>query len=469
MTGATGPQGFQGISGLTGPQGRTGPQGYQGIIGISGGTGSQGRTGPQGLVGSPGATGNQGFQGLRGISGPQGLAGSAGTPGTTGNPGSNGVTGNQGFQGLRGISGPQGLAGSAGTPGATGNPGSNGTNGATGNQGFQGVRGVTGPQGSVGSAGSPGATGSNGNQGFQGLRGVTGSNGINGSTGNQGFQGLRGVTGPSGGPQGPAGPQSTLIINQLPSNTPLLSNSMVFETTSGTTSRATVQNVLNTMSGLSSSVPIYTDKFVFLNYQNVAKLVTWQDLKDSFEIPKNFTKLISHSYTTQLSTTGNITLDPVNIWLNHASSGNNGLRFELQVNMLNGKTASLPDELVLSFTRDMTTVTTKIISTASTFNVPNSRYNIDIYINQSTDLNLDVQTNITQYSPNSYVVNGSTVTGTVIHPVVSTQLNVTDYITDTGLISLSIPNGASNSSVISKWLLTGYGDSTSGYYPMPDY
>jgi len=352
----TGTQGFQGISGLTGPQGRTGPQGLRGGTGTNGLTGNQGVQGLRGGTGTNGLnglTGTQGFQGVRGLAGLTGNQGVQGLRGGTGTAGINGTTGTQGFQGNRGING---LTGTQGPQGNRGMTGINGLNGLTGNQGFQGIGGLAGLTGT---------------QGFQG-RGRTGAQGESGLTGIQGFQGLRGVTGPSDGPQGAAG-------------------------------------------------------------------------------------LISHSYIPQLSTTGNITLNSVDSWLNHSESINNGLRFEVQVNMLNGKTASLPDELVLSFSRDFVTVTTKIISTSSTFNVPNSRYNIDIYMNQSTSSDLDIQTNIIQYSPNNYVVNGSTVTGTVIHPVVSTQLNITD-IRQAASISLSIPNGASNSSVISKWLLTGYGN-----------
>jgi hypothetical protein len=63
VTGATGPQGIQGVSGAVGPQG------IQGIQGVTG------ATGPQGIQGVSGAVGPQGIQGVTGATGPAGLDG----------------------------------------------------------------------------------------------------------------------------------------------------------------------------------------------------------------------------------------------------------------------------------------------------------------------------------------------------------------------------------------------------------
>ena len=94
-----GPQGEQGIQGLTGERGPKGDAGMRGAQGPKGDTGAQG---PQGSVGPRGATGPQGpkgEQGIQGIQGPQGERGSKGD------------TGNIGPQGPQGIQGPKGDAG----------------------------------------------------------------------------------------------------------------------------------------------------------------------------------------------------------------------------------------------------------------------------------------------------------------------------------------------------------------------
>ena len=100
-TGATGPQGIQGVPGPTGPQGvqgniglagPTGPQGIQGPAGPTGAqgdtgvTGAQGPTGPQGIQGNVGPIGPQGAQGIAGPTGPQGITGPIGPTGATGGP-----------------------------------------------------------------------------------------------------------------------------------------------------------------------------------------------------------------------------------------------------------------------------------------------------------------------------------------------------------------------------------------------
>ena len=77
-TGATGPQGIQGVTGATGP---TGPQGVTGP------------TGPQGIQGDTGPTGPQGIQGDTGPTGPQGIQGDTGPTGATGPQGATGATG----------------------------------------------------------------------------------------------------------------------------------------------------------------------------------------------------------------------------------------------------------------------------------------------------------------------------------------------------------------------------------------
>jgi hypothetical protein len=126
VTGATGPQGLQG---LTGP---VGPQGLQGLTGAAGPQGLQGLTGPQGLQGLAGPAGAQGVQGLVGPTGPLGPEGPLGPAGPAGAVGPMGPMGLIGPQGIQGIPGAVGLQGPQGEPGPQGVPGSNGTNGVGG-------------------------------------------------------------------------------------------------------------------------------------------------------------------------------------------------------------------------------------------------------------------------------------------------------------------------------------------------
>ena len=93
MTGATGPQGPAGPTGLTGA---TGPQGPAGPTGLTGATGPQGPAGPTGLTGATGPQGPAGPTGLTGATGPQGPAGTQGPQGQTGAIGPQGLTGPQG-------------------------------------------------------------------------------------------------------------------------------------------------------------------------------------------------------------------------------------------------------------------------------------------------------------------------------------------------------------------------------------
>ena len=89
-TGATGPQGIQGVTGATGP---TGPQGVTGPTGPQGIQGDTGPTGLQGIQGDTGPTGLQGIQGDTGPTGPQGIQGDTGPTGATGPQGATGATG----------------------------------------------------------------------------------------------------------------------------------------------------------------------------------------------------------------------------------------------------------------------------------------------------------------------------------------------------------------------------------------
>ena len=89
-TGATGPQGKQGVKGDTGPQG---PQGVKGDTGPQGPKGVKGDTGPQGPQGLKGDTGSQGPQGVKGDTGPQGPQGLKGDKGDTGPQGTTGPAG----------------------------------------------------------------------------------------------------------------------------------------------------------------------------------------------------------------------------------------------------------------------------------------------------------------------------------------------------------------------------------------
>ena len=129
QTGATGPTGATGATGLTGP---TGP------------TGATGLTGPTGAVGATGATG------ATGLTGPTGATGAAGLTGPTGATGATGLTGPTGATGL---TGPTGATGAAGLTGPTGATGATGLTGATGATGATGLTGPTGATGATGAAG----------------------------------------------------------------------------------------------------------------------------------------------------------------------------------------------------------------------------------------------------------------------------------------------------------------------------
>jgi hypothetical protein len=72
LRGQPGPQGAQGIRGLTGAMGETGAQGVRGL------TGAVGETGDQGLRGLTGSAGETGAQGVRGLTGAVGETGAQG-------------------------------------------------------------------------------------------------------------------------------------------------------------------------------------------------------------------------------------------------------------------------------------------------------------------------------------------------------------------------------------------------------
>lgn len=93
---------------------------YWGVLAASGAAGPTGSQGATGLQGSSGSTGAAGAPGGQGPAGPQGLAGGTGT---TGPSGPTGPAGTSGINGAAGATGPQGLAG---VPGAAGSPGING-------------------------------------------------------------------------------------------------------------------------------------------------------------------------------------------------------------------------------------------------------------------------------------------------------------------------------------------------------
>ena len=90
-----GPEGAQGIQGITGTQGPQGEDGIQGDQGIQGPTGNQGPQGEDGIQGPVGDVGPDG------ATGPQGAQGPAGDQGATGATGSTGPTGSQGIRGSR--------------------------------------------------------------------------------------------------------------------------------------------------------------------------------------------------------------------------------------------------------------------------------------------------------------------------------------------------------------------------------
>ena len=101
-----GPQGPQGAGGPIGPYGQQGPTGTQGPRGATGAC----CRGPQGATGAPGPAG--GAQGSTGSTGPQGYQGETGSTGPQGYQGSTGSTGPQGYQGSTGAGGALGYWGS---------------------------------------------------------------------------------------------------------------------------------------------------------------------------------------------------------------------------------------------------------------------------------------------------------------------------------------------------------------------
>ena len=115
--GPTGPRGFTGSIGATGPVGDTGPQGLRGYVGS---------IGPSGPIGATGLIGPIGFTGSIGASGPAGASGPFGGIGWTGSRGAQGASGPTGFTGSQGGTGPMGPQGDRGPTGFTGSAGPSG-------------------------------------------------------------------------------------------------------------------------------------------------------------------------------------------------------------------------------------------------------------------------------------------------------------------------------------------------------
>jgi len=116
------------LSKLTGPKGDTGATGPQGEQGVPGNDGATGLQGDQGVPGNDGASAydlwaDAGHTGalpefLASLIGPQGPKGDAGATGPQGPKGDAGATGPQGLKGTTGATGPQGPAGPAGASAA---------------------------------------------------------------------------------------------------------------------------------------------------------------------------------------------------------------------------------------------------------------------------------------------------------------------------------------------------------------
>jgi precorrin isomerase len=138
------------VSQLKGDTGATGPQGPQGLKGDTGATGAQGPQGLKGDTGATGATGPQGVQGVKGDTGATGAQGPQGDTGATGAKGNTGATGPQGPQGIQGLKGDTGAAGATGAQGLKGDTGATGAQGPQGLKGDTGTTGATGPQGPAG-------------------------------------------------------------------------------------------------------------------------------------------------------------------------------------------------------------------------------------------------------------------------------------------------------------------------------
>jgi len=490
LDGATGTTGRQGNTGPQGRQGNTGPQGRQGNTGPQGQTGRQGNTGPQGTQGITGpAGGPQGPTGpLGGPAGPQGLRGNTGGSGSVGSTGSQGRTGVQGSTGNQGSTGPQGRTG---VQGITGSQGRTGVQGITGPQGRTGVQGITGPQGRTGVQGitgvqgRTGVQGNTGNQGFtgpQGLVGLVGATGIPGPTGPAG--GPQGPTGPAGGPPGTQGPQGSkggtgaagqgVSINTLPTNTPIVTNNTLFETTGLTLSKASFRDVFRTVQGLTTST--------FYNNQDQLLINRYQFLTGGFEPHKielgplieyiTFqgykTIKLGHSYDAnqwQLIATFNSyngigpyynenmpVDDPlynISRYFTHAKSDYTGILIEAKVKFNSGgaSASNLRDELKLYIEKDNMNDETILIGTASSYNTTNSIHDLRIFLNQQTDFTLIVTIDRTvQSGSNTYVL-----------PTEYQTLNLLDYAPEYGgRIRMYIGNGSTNGSRILSYVMTGY-------------
>lgn len=133
---------------------------------------------------SPSLIGPQGEQGIQGLTGERGPKGDAGMRGAQGPKGDTGAQGPQGSVGPRGTTGPQGPKGEQGIQGIQGPQGEKGPKGDTGNIGPQGPQGPEGPMGLTGPEGPRGATGPQGPQGIQGPKGDAGYTPYIGENGN---------------------------------------------------------------------------------------------------------------------------------------------------------------------------------------------------------------------------------------------------------------------------------------------
>jgi len=450
-TGSTGPIGSTGLQGQTGRQGNTGPTGRQGNTGPQGQTGRQGNTGPQGIPGVTGPSG--GLQGptgpaggAPGSQGPQGLRGNTGGAGSIGNTGIQGTTGPQGNIGVQGFTGPQGRTG---VQGITGAQGRTGVQGITGPQGRTGVQGITGTQGRTG------VQGNTGNQGFtgpQGLVGLVGATGIPGPTGPAGGQ--QGPTGPAGGPSGVQGPQgvrgntgsAVISVSSLPQNTPLVTNSTIFETTGATLSKTTFRDIFRTVQGLTNSTtnPLNTDQFLIIKYDTTYEpmRIDFSYLKDSILIGAG------EFYNPSMNE-----LDPtynIGRYFNHVWQGNIGIEIEFTIKCNNGGTASanLRDDLTLYIEKDGNNVSQLILGSQSINNNANSVHEFNIFMFQESNNIMNVVINRTS----------RTNTQTYLHDPIYYSINLTDQAPEYGgKIRVYFNNGQTNGSKILRWKMTGYG------------
>jgi hypothetical protein len=263
-------------------------------------------------------------------------------------------------------------------------------------------------------------------------------------------------------------------INTLPTNTPVVTNNTLFETTGLTLSKASFRDVFRTVQGLTTST-IYNDqdqllinRYQFLTGGFEPYKIELGPLLDYLKFQGFTTVKLGHSYDSiqwQLLATFNSydgvstyynpsieKIDPlynISRYFTHAKSDYTGVLIEAKVKFNSGgaSASNLRDELKLFVDKDNMNDEIIIIGTASSYNTTNSIHDLRIFLNQQTDFNLVVSVDRTVQSGNS----------TYVLPTEYHTMNLLDYAPEVGgRIRMYIGNGATNGSKILSYVMTGY-------------